>query len=269
MHNMTPTTCRPRFFTLAALLLLICFLTSALPAAAQYRRAPARQTQNSPDQSFTVGVAPFSLLLNSGKVNLRGEWAYADNKSVSVIIGVPRPTKVPDAIADRLNVSDDSDDLVRNRYTSYGATVEHRFYLGHRAPIGLYLAPYLRYNHFAVTRTTENAERTGETMLKGGVGGLGLGGAIGAQLRLGEHFTLDATFLGLDFKAMRGTLTYSTTDPQNDIAAFRDKVQEKVKDLPIIGARLSAQIEGDEVKVRTPRVMLPGYRFNLTVGYKF
>ena len=267
--HMTLTTFPSPVRFLAIPLCLLLALLIAVPSFAQYRRPVTRQTQSNTDQSFTVGLAPFSLLLNSGKLNLRGEWAYADNRSVSVIIGVPRPTKVPGAIVNQLNIADDSDELVSNRFTSFGGTVEHRFYLGHRAPGGLYLAPYARYNHFGITRTTKNAENTGETILKGGIGGFGLGGAVGAQVRLGEHFTLDATFIGLDFKLMRGTLTYSSTDPQNDIAAFRDKVQEKVKDIPVIGDRLAAQIEGDEVKVHTPRALLPGYRFNLTVGYTF
>ncbi len=240
-----------------------------MPATAQYRRTPARQTQSNTDQSFTIGLAPFSLLLNSGKVNLRGEWAYADNKSISVIVGVPRPTKVPGGIVNQIDIAADDAELVKNRYTSYGLIVENRFYLGHRAPGGLYLAPYLRYNHFGITRTTTNPENSGQTIIKGGIGGLGLGGAVGAQFKLGDHFTLDATFIGLDFKVLRGTLRYSTTDPQNDIAAFRDKVQAKVEDIPIIGSKLAAQIEGDEVKVRTPGLLMPGYRFNLTVGYTF
>ena len=266
---MTPTTRRPRFFSPAALLSLICLLAFTLPATAQYRRAPVRQTASSPDQSFTVAVAPFSLLLHSGKLNVRGEWAYADNKSINVIIGVPRPTKVPGGIINQIDVAADNAKVVNNRYTSYGIIIENRFYLGHRAPGGLYFAPYARYNHFGVTRTSSDPESTGETVIKGGVGGLGLGGAVGAQVKLGEHFTLDATFIGLDFKVLRGTLRYSSTDPNNEIVAFRDKIEEKVKDIPIIGSRLIAQIEGNEVKVHTPRVLLPGYRFNFTVGYTF
>jgi len=266
---MTSTTFCPSTRLLLTSLFLVGGLLATVPALAQYRRPAVRQTQNNTDQSFTVGLAPFSLLLHSGKLNLRGEWAYADNKSVSVIIGVPRPTKVPGGIVNQIDIAADNADLVSNRYTSYGIIVENRFYLGHRAPGGFYLAPYARYNHIGIKRTTKNAENTGETVIKGGVGGLGLGGAIGAQVKLGEHFTLDATFVGIDFKALRGTLTYSTTDPQNDINAFRDKVQETVGDIPIIGDRLAAQIEGNEVKVHTPRVLLPGYRFNLTVGYTF
>ncbi|MEO6039882.1 MAG: hypothetical protein ABIQ93_15815 [Saprospiraceae bacterium] len=262
---MTPITRRPSAF----LFLLACCLAFTVPAVAQYRRPAVRQSQNNTDQSFTVAVAPLSLLLHSGKFNVRGEWAYADNKSISVIVGLPRPTKVPGSLANQIDVADDNSDLITNRYTSYGVIIENRFYLGHRAPGGLYFAPYARYNHFGITRTSKNPEGSGQTVIKGGIGGLGLGGAVGAQVKLGDHFTLDATFIGLDFKVLRGTLRYATTDPNNDIAAFRDKVQETVKDIPIIGSRLAAQIEGDEVKVHTPRVLLPGYRFNLTVGYTF
>jgi hypothetical protein len=96
-----------------------------------------------------------------------------------------------------------------------------------------------------------------------------VGGAMGVQFRLGDHFTMDATLVGLDIKWLRGTLTYASNDPNNDVAAFRDEVQKAVEDIPIIGSRLSAAIDGDLIKVNTPGAVLPGYRFNLSVNYVF
>ena len=251
----------------ALLLALASLLSFSFNVTAQQRFTP-RKTQSAPEQRFSVGFAPFSVLLPSGKVNLHGEWAYSANKSVSLLLGIPRPTTAPGFIANNVDL-DEEGDVTTNRYTSFSAIVEHRFYLGQNAPRGFYLAPYTRYNNFGITRTTINADNQYETTVKGTIGGLGLGAAAGVQFKLGDFLTLDATLAGVDFKWMRGTLTYSTDDPENDVAAFRNKVQEAVGDIPFIGSKLTPQIDGNAVKVRTPGVLMPGYRFNLTLNYLF
>jgi len=234
---------------------------------AQNRRTTSYASQE-PDQRFVVGIAPFSLLLPSGKANLHGEWAYADNKSLSVLIGIPRRSKAPDWLSNDITVGDQGR-ATTNNFHSFGVVAENRFYFAHKAPRGFYLAPYLRYNRIWLDHISTNPENQGETTITGAFGGFGLGGSLGWQFRLGEHMTLDATLIGLDVKWMRGALTYATTDPDNDISAFRDQVQETVKDIPLIGSSLAASIDGDQIKVRTPGVALPAYRFNLTVNYAF
>lgn len=251
---MKPTAC--------SALLLFAFCLAAIPASAQSRRS-----DYSPEQSFIFGVAPISLLTRSGKFNVRGEWAYAGNKSVSVIVGIPRRSQVPGWLASDIEV-DENGKTTTNEFRSFGMIVENRFYLGAHAPRGFYLAPYARYNRVWLTRVTEIPEQ-GETRITGAVGGAGLGAAAGWQFRLGDHITMDLTFIGIDFKWLRGTLTYSSTDPDNDIEAFRDKVAEAVKDIPLVGSKLVPKIEDGKVKVHTPGWLIPAYRFNLTVGYAF
>lgn len=248
------------------LLLLSFSVLFAQSAQAQNKRS--RYYDDAPEQSWSVGIAPFSLLLPSGKVNVRGEWAYAANKSLSVLIGIPRPTRMPNLLENNFDLNGEGK-TVKNRYTSFGLTAENRFYFGGHAPRGFYLAPYARYNHFALARTTQINESPYSTTFKGAVNGYGAGAAMGWQFRMGDHFTLDATLVGIDFKWMRGTLTYSSDDPNNDIAAFRDEVQATVKDIPLIGSRLSAAIDGDQIRVHTPGAVLPAYRFNLSVNYVF
>lgn len=248
------------------LLLALCaaFTTSITAQNSRNRWAD----DEDPEQTWSVGLAPFSLLLPSGKVNLRGEWAYSPNKSLSLLVGIPRSTKMPNLLENTFDLSGEGK-TVKNRYTAFGATLENRFYLGGRATRGFYLAPYARYNHFDLARSTQDNESQYVTTFKGAVNGIGVGAAMGLQFRLGEHFTMDATVVGIDVKWMRGTLTYSTNDPANDVAQFRDEVQEAVEDIPIIGSKLSAAIDGDRIRVKTPGAVLPGYRFNLTVNYIF
>lgn len=246
-----------------SLFLSILFISQA---SAQYG-SRYRSSGDEPEHRFTVGLAPFSLLFRSGKVNLRGEWAYADNKSLSLLVAVPRPTKIPASLLKDLDATEGGD-ATKNRFTQFGLTLENRFYMSHHAPRGFYLAPYLRYNRFGIEHTETSTEQY-ETKINGAVGGLGIGGAVGAQFRLGDHMTMDVTFVGIDFKWMRGTLTYTSNDPGNDVVTLRNEVQDAVEDIPIIGNKLSAKIEGDEVKVKAPLGIWPGYRFNLTVNYAF
>lgn len=249
---------------IAALTLLFSFLS--ITASMAQRARSSRSNDDTP--VFTVGIAPLSFLTKTGNFKIHGEWAYASNKSVSLLVNLPRPTKLPDWLVNNIAV-DDTNRLVSNKYSSVGVIAEHRFYLGQRAPRGFYLAPYARYNRFSVTRTTENPSNNGETKLTGAVGGFGLGAAAGAQFSIGEQVFLDFTIVGLDFKLMRGTLKYTTNDPENNLNEFRDKVQEQVGDIPFIGKKLVAQLEGDEIKVHTPGFLLPALRFNFTANYRF
>jgi len=248
------------------LTLALCAFTLSNTSAQNSRDRWAYEDE--PEQSWSVGLAPFSLLLPSGKINVRGEWAYASNKSLSLLVGIPRPTKMPNLLENNFELSDEGK-TVKNRYTTFGAVLENRFYLGGHAPRGFYLAPYARYNHFSLARTTQDDETAYSTTFKGAVNGFGFGGAMGVQFRLSDHLTMDATFAGVDLKWLRGTLTYTSDDPMNDVAAFRDEVQAAVEDIPLIGDKLSAAIDGDKIKVHTPGVVLPGYRFNLSVNYVF
>jgi hypothetical protein len=221
-----------------------------------------------PESSWSVGLAPFSLLLPSGKINVRGEWAYSPNKSLSLLVGIPRPTRMPNLLENTFDLTGEGK-TVKNRYNSFGAILENRFYPGANAMRGFYLAPYVRYNHFSLARTTETDESGYATTFKGAINGVGLGGALGFQVRLSNHISLDATIAGVDVKWMRGTLTYRSNDPNSDSEQLRQEVQEAVEDIPLIGGRLSAAIDGDRIRVHTPGVVLPAYRFNLSVNYVF
>ncbi|MEI6412573.1 MAG: hypothetical protein WCR52_24485 [Bacteroidota bacterium] len=222
---------------------------------------------DAPEQAFTVGIAPISLLTGFGKFNVRGEWAYANNKSLSLLVAIPRRTNIPNYFSSDVSVV--SGKSITNRFTNLGFTLENRFYIGSDEPRGFYLAPYARYNRYDITREIEKTSNGSTTKIEGALGGVGVGGAAGVQFRMGRFMTMDITFIGLDLKWMRGTFRYQTNDPETDIVAFRDQVQASLKGIPIIGNQLAAAIDGDHIKVHSPGFALPGYRFNMTVNYAF
>jgi hypothetical protein len=68
---------------------------------------------------------------------------------------------------------------------------------------------------------------------------------------------------------MGATLWYSTNNPDKDVQALLEEVQQSVADIPLIGDKLLSVVEGESVKARIGGVVLPGYRFNLAVNYIF
>jgi hypothetical protein len=248
-----------------AVALLSCLFSALVPSQsfAQYY-----DRSSGSDHHVVLGFAPISLIAPNGKVNVHGEWTYGDNKSISALVAVPMRSKMPNWLTNWVAVDQNGQTTTNNLY-DFGIVVENRFYIGSDAPSGFYLAPYARYNRIWLRRTTVNSANQGETTITGALGGFGLGGALGWQFQIGDHFTIDATIVGLDAKWMGTTLYYSTTDPTNEIGAFRDKVQNAVKDIPLIGSSLAASIDGNQVKVHGPGLLLPAYRFNLTVNYVF
>lgn len=222
------------------------------------------------NQAFIVGLAPLSPLARMGRVNTRFEFAYRKNMSVSVMLGVPISTKVPNVLTELIRVDSLGGRETSNRYKSFVFNVGHRFYFGGKKPAGgFYLEPYVRYNRFTLTHEQSSDSGVGNTIITGRLGGVGVGGAFGVQWRIGSRVTLDFTALGLDMRWLGGSLKYQSTDPDNKVVELRDKVQKELADLPFIGDKVAAQLDGDQVKVRIPSFPVPGARCNFTIGVAF
>jgi hypothetical protein len=220
---------------------------------------------------FLVGIAPLSIFSPIGKINLHGEFGYSHNKSISLLIGIPKKTDLPSRLRNLIEVNADSvgaGSLKSQSYKSFGWSLENRFYLGRDVARGFYFAPYLRYNKWTVAQVIAG-ESGFNTTIKGSIGGFGIGASLGAQFKIAGPITMDITFGGIDGKWLKGTASYASNDPNNDIVAFRNKVADVVKDIPIIGDRVLNQIDGNEVKVSSPRILAPGFRCNLTINYAF
>jgi len=250
---------KPSYFALLLLLLL------SLNTQAQRR---SNYNASSDDyKHFTVGIAPISLLTRFGKFNVRGEWAYANNKSLSLLASIPITTNVPSVVAKNVDVSEGT--IINNEFKNLNFVLENRFYIAQDKPRGFYLAPYARYTRYDLSRNLEKTSNNSTTTIRGTLGGVGIGGAAGVQFSMGPYMTMDITFAAVDIKWMRGTLRYKTNDPENDISMFRDQVQKVVSDIPVIGNNLAAVIDGDEVKARVGGIIVPGYRFNMSVNFAF
>lgn len=248
------------------------FALLLLTSTAFGQRSRPSRSNSGLENSFIVGAAPFSLLTRSGKINLRGEWRYRPKASVSVLLGVPRKTKLPGFIDDDIVVeTGNNGKSTENSWKVFGLTVENRYYFlsFSTKPIGFYLAPYLRYNRFAIAHTSTYSDTGYETGVTGSFGGFGVGGAFGGQMSLGNNIVLDFTLAGLDLKWFRGSLRYTNTDPNNNLADFQKKVEDSVGGIPILGSLLKTDIDANSVRVRTPGLPLLGFRFNMTVGYIF
>jgi hypothetical protein len=253
-------------FSIVAILFLSLI---AQPLQAQYNKSAKNTRDTEGETAIIIGMAPLSLIPTLGRVHFRGEYAYRHNKSVSVLLGVPRKTDVPTFITELSTLDSVGGSVAQNNYKSFALNIGHRFYFGGKKPAGgFFLEPYVRYSRFTVKHEQGNDDAPGNTVVTAKIGGPGIGGALGVQWRIGQHFSFDLT-TGADLRFMGGSVAYKSTDPNNDIVAFRDKVQEKVKDWPLLGDGIAAQLNGDEVKVRVPSSPIPLPRLNITIGYAF
>lgn len=250
---------------------LLLFTHSEISAQQQRRNSSSTQWSHDPErQAFIAGIAPLSLFTRTGRIHLRGEYAYRPNMSVSVLLGVPRKTDSPDWLVDALTFKDEEGKVNENSYKSFVFNAGHRFYFWGKKPAGgFYLEPYVRYNQFKMTHIQTNVNSTGDTRITGTIGGAGLGGAMGVQWRIGKHASLDLTMLGADIRFLGGTLRYGSTDPNNDLNELRQKVEDTINDIPIIGGALATTLDDNDVRVRIPVGPVPGVRCNLTFAVAF
>ncbi len=254
------------------LTLILLLLTQAQTHAQHARRSNTSTgwSHNPERQAFIAGIAPLSLFTRTGRIHLRGEYAYRPNMSVSVLLGVPRKTESPDWLVDALTFRNEEGRVNANSYRSFVFNAGHRFYFWGKKPAGgFYLEPYVRYNQFKMTHIQTNTNSTGDTRITGTVGGPGIGGAMGVQWRIGKHASLDLTMLGADVRFLSGRLTYSSTDPNNDLNKFRKEVEDILNEIPVLGGSLQTILDDQDVRVRIPFGPVPGVRCNLTFAVAF
>jgi hypothetical protein len=94
-------------------------------------------------------------LLNAGygEIRLGYERVLKEKRSLQVNFGMLVPRQLPNYLYDEQLVEDygGTIDLV-NRITGFAGSLEYRMYAGKKdTPRGLYFAPYLKFNRYAVS----------------------------------------------------------------------------------------------------------------------
>ncbi|MEM6343958.1 MAG: DUF3575 domain-containing protein [Bacteroidota bacterium] len=215
--------------------------------------------------------------LAARKIELTYERVISDNQSFVISAGVrfPRNT-VPGVFS---GATSDTSVFVADEldfaFNGFSITPEYRFYLGSEgAPYKFYIGPYLRYRRWGyglnafVEYTNNGQPDQADVRIKGSWSGIGGGVGIGMQWLINDVIAIDWNIVGLGVSYQAFKFTSQGTNPNEDWAAVRDRLDEAWQDVPIIQDRFELT-EADMGVDANFGFLLPSLRANLSIGYAF
>jgi hypothetical protein len=163
------------------------------------------------------------------------------------------------------------------RFDKITITPEYRFYLGSKeAPVGFYLAPFVRYMHMSMDQTyyfTTNDGVKHDPVVTGTFDGVGFGGLIGIQWALGKSITLDWWIAGPFYGFMNGKF-HGTDDFTDMDAQDAADLEQDIEDVDIPMWTIDATVSGVgtnngtvDASVDGPYYGVRGFGFAL--GFRF
>ena len=156
-------------------------------------------------------------------------------------------------------------------------TPEYRFYTGSKeAPLGFYLAPFMRYMHMSTDQVYQFTPSDGKlhsAPVQGTFDCFGAGFMIGIQWALGTSVTLDwwiaGPFYGIQDGSFHGTDDFSTMTPQ-DAADIEADIEDVDLGFWTVDATVSGQGTTNGVIDATVDGPYAGFRaFGFALGFRF
>lgn len=202
---------------LIKLILLSFFVSTASHVQAKEKDDP--ETFFKPSDDKKKRTSRNAIKLNLTQVILTNptiqyEVAVHNNISFAVSYAYLIPKKIPALVWEQ----DNSGIGWKNgRFNGMSGIIEARFYPGkkeeYQAPHGFYVAPYYKYSKYVLTGDYTmqgiNSAPNREFGVKGTYTGYAIGGMMGAQFILNDHFSIDIWILGIGFG--RGKLVTELT----------------------------------------------------------
>lgn len=219
--------------------------------------------------SVVVKWNPESLAF--GKISLGSEIHLWHKRGITFNVGLPAEQSKTFKI-------DDKDRDVKMKSTSVMAG--YRMYLGKSDITGLYFEPYVKYvkneaSVAGVDYTIGTPSRTAIFTISNDYKGFGLGAQLGVQFMIAKRIAFDLFLIGPEANSTKDELKAVETSnalPWNMIETndAKAKVQEFVKDIPIIGKKIEISVDQANKTVRgNYSGILPGFRAGLSVGVRF
>ncbi len=245
-----------KIITLASLLLLIML-----------KPAMAQQT--------AIKIAPLKLIGLDAKV--QAERAVTDHISLQLEVLFEHSGSngsTYGSITSSVNNQETSNgqiDLTGGGSNRFVLTPEVRFYASKQALKGFYLGLYPRYSHFNSSFDYTFLENGTTTPDVGGANAsfnlFGVGGNMGVQWLIADHFVIDWTILGLGY--MRGRVSADLTSSDFDDTDFQDLEDAlfQVQDAGLM-RKVSFEQNGQTVSYKGP-FSIPSLRTGLLIGYAF
>lgn len=200
------------------------------------------------------------------------ERAIDENKSITIDASVLIPKKIPSYLLDISNedVSNekfDLNELKSIRLNGFQITPAFRFYLQKKKTLhGFYTELYARYRRYYVDHDFLINNQY-ESNISINWSKIGIGGAIGSQWKIKDHFVIDIMWLGFDVDYHSFSFGGSTTHPEANYTTDNEYIN---KALPIIAKLFSLETNSTTKSFSTTTgTVLVGFRFKLAIGYVF
>ena len=202
------------------------------------------------------------------------ERALSLNRSIGLGIGVSSNVDLPFK-KQLLDQYGDNADAVRaietTKFDKLTITPEYRFYLNKKgAPIGFYLATFVRYTKFSFSGDYSFTPSNGILHIApvtGSLNGIGGGAMIGVQWALGKTITLDWWIVG-PFAGVQNGDFNGTSDMSDMSDADKAKLESDIEDTDIPLWNIDATVENNTVNAKISGPFVGVRMFGICLGVR-
>ena len=197
------------------------------------------------------------------------------NRSIGIGIGISSGVDLPfksnllDQFGDNL---DARRAIETTKFDKLTITPEYRFYLNKKgAPIGFYLATFVRYTKFSFTGDyvfTPSNKLLHTAKVKGDLNGVGGGAMLGVQWALGKVITLDWWIVGPFIGVQNGEFN-GTSDMSDMSAADKTKLESDIEAIDIPLWKIDATVSNDAVNAKISGPFVGVRMFGVCLGVRF
>lgn len=208
------------------------------------------------------------LGLTSSTISLQYERLIAPKTSIAANINIMPKRSIPffATVKDIVKDKGAIDILKDVKMSAFSFTPEVRFYVGKEGMKGFYIAPFLRYDRFAMDIPVDYIynNQIEYVTINGNVDGFSGGLSFGAQWRLASQWYLDVTFVGASYGFASGELSGKRTLNAEEQAEIRKALDDF--ELPVVDFTYNVHEQGVDVKVKGPWA---NAKLAVAIGYRF
>ena len=98
---------------------------------------------------------------------------------------------------------------------------------------------------------------------------MGLGVMIGWQWFIKDMISIDLNVFGIGIENDAVNLDLTCDDVDVDYEKWEPEVESEIKELFFIGDKIDVDFESNKIKVKASPLVIPTFRFGLTIGFAF
>ena len=197
------------------------------------------------------------------------------NRSIGIGIGISSSVDLPfksnllDQFGDNL---DARRAIETTKFDKLTITPEYRFYLNKKgAPIGFYLATFVRYTKFSFTGDyvfTPSNDTLHTAKVKGNLNGVGVGAMLGVQWAIGKVITIDWWMVGPFIGVQNGEFN-GTSDMSDMSASDKAKLESDIEAVDIPFWKIDATVGNDVINAKISGPFVGVRMFGVCLGVRF